>query len=698
LSLSGGLVIGSVAGLPGVVPAAVAQSAPAEGTLQEVVVTATPPGGGGPGGGPPASVLTGRALDARRAGTLGETLASEPGVSSTYYGPNASRPVIRGQDGDRIRITQNGGASLDASALSFDHATTVEPLVTERFEVLRGPAALRFGGNAIGGVVNAIDNRIPTAPIDAPGGRVEARAGGAERETSGVAVIEAGNGAIAVHADAYRRASADLAIPGFARSARQRALDDPAREQPYGRLPNTFSRAEGGALGASATWDKGYLGMSAGTYRSSYGGPADPSVMIDLRKDTVDLAGEMRGLAGPIESLRVRVGHTDYEHQEKQKAGGAVNTTFANRGHDARIEARHAPLGPIAGTIGVQFGQVDFSALGAEAYVPSTATRTQALFVLEEWSQGPWTLNGGARVESTQADSRGDLSAPGLARFGPPQSRRFAAQSLSLGGQYAFDARWSLAASLAATERAPSSAELFANGPHGATGTYEVGNPAFDKERATAFDLTLRRREGANLFSLGAYRTRFSNYLMLAPTGRLRGDDGSLENPATPGTTSTGAAADLPEYAYRQVPALFEGTEMLARWRLRDTGGTLDLETRLDTVRASQRDTGAPLPRIAPLRVGVTLIHQSGPVHTRAELAWVAAQKRVAANELPTDGYALVNVYAAYRFKTGGPIAWEAFVRGNNLTNAEARTHASLLKDIAPLGGRSVLVGVRGYF
>lgn len=665
--------------------------------LPPVIVTGNPLGSGLFELVTPVDSLSGQALNARRASTLGETLANEPGVSSTLFGPNASRPIIRGLDGDRIRLMQNGVGSVDASSLSFDHATTIEPLVADRLEIVRGPAALLYGGNAIGGVVNAIDNRIPTRPIDGATGRGELRAGSADSERAGVAVLEGGNGSFAVHADGYRRNTEDVRIPGFARSARQRALDDPSVEQPDGRLPNTYSRSEGGSLGASMTWDKGYVGLSVGSLRSEYGTPAEDTVKIDMRKDTFDLAGESRGLSGFVRGVKYRLSQTDYEHQEKQKDTGEVNTTFKSRGYEGRVEVTHAPIGPLNGAIGLQFGSLDFSALGAEAFVPSTRTNTSALFIYEEFARSNWKISFGGRLDNVSIDSSGDTAESG-GRFGGADRRTFNARSASVGGVYNLAPSFALVGNIAVTQRAPTNYELFANGPHAATGSYEVGNRDFDLERSTAFDLALRHKSGANAFSVGVYRTQFQNYIALVPTGRSRAETGALEDPATPGVTLDGDAADLPEYQFQQIRALFQGMEAQGRWRLGQFGGPLDLEAKADYVRATNRDTGEPIPRIPPMRFSAALVWQAGSFYTRGEVLHARAHTRTAENELPTDSYTLVNVYLSHRIRSNSRTTWELFLRGTNLLNAEARYSTSVLKDIAPVAGRGLLVGVRAFF
>lgn len=682
--------------------AAPAASGQSQETANEIVVTGNPLGSGLFELANPSTQLSGSNLDFRRSSTLGETLSGELGIGSTYFGPNSSRPVIRGLDADRVRMLQNGASLVDASSLSFDHAAAVDPLIAERIEVVRGPAALLYGGSAIGGVVNVLDNRIPSAPITQPQGRGDFRLGQVDRERSGAAVVEAGNGRLAVHADGYQRDHRDTKIPGFARSARQRAIDDPALDQPNGRLPNTSNRGDGGALGGALTWDHGHAGVSYASLRSNYGTPAEDSVRIEMQKETIGLASEIRKLNPLIDSIKLQFSHSDYQHQEKDRSSGAVNTTFKNRGHEARLELKHSPVAGFTGVLGASLSSYDFSALGEEAFVPSNRNQSRALFLFEEYRLGDWRFTFGIRQEQSRVRSDGDsigsgAQGPGAVRFGAPVSRSFNAQSASLGSSYNFDSRWSVAANLAFTERTPTPYELFANGPHAATGGFEVGNPNFEKERSQAIDIALRHRSGANQWSVSLFQTRFSNFLLLAPTGQLRGADGSFENPATPGVSTTDIPADLPEYQYRQVPALFRGAEIGGRWRALDQGGTLDLDAKLDFVRAIQSANSEPLPRIAPVRFSFGALYQTGPWQLRGELTQVAAQNRVAANEPPSEGYALANAMLSYRWRGDGT-NWQVYLRGNNLLNVEARNHASLIKEIAPLPGRGLVLGVRGNF
>ena len=290
----------------------------------------------------PVSVLNGRELSLRRESTLGETLNGMPGVTATQFGPNASRPVIRGLDAERVKIMQNGIGILDASSLSFDHAVGIDPLIIEQIDVVRGPAALLYGGSAVGGVVNAIDHRIPTEAVEGLIGRAEARFGGAERQRNGAVVLDLGNGQLAVHVDAYKRKTDNLNIPSYAVSSRKNKADGTSRDN-KGTLVNSNADSDGGALGASLTFDHGYIGASFSTLNNNYGTVAEEAVRIDMKSDRWDIASEFTDLGNVINRVKVRLTHTDYVHQELED--GEVGTTFKNKGLAGSFEAGHAPIG-----------------------------------------------------------------------------------------------------------------------------------------------------------------------------------------------------------------------------------------------------------------------------------------------------------------------------------------------------------------
>lgn len=662
-------------------------------TLKEVVVTANPLGSSLNEMVAPVSSLGGDALAVRQESTLGETLGKLPGVSSSYFGPNASRPVIRGLDADRVKVLANGGTSLDASTLSYDHAVPIDPLVAERIEVVRGPAALMYGGNAIGGVVNVIDNRIPKEPVEGVNGAVDASAtmgGDVGRNASGL--VEAGNGKFAIHADAFARKTSDLHIPGFARSAALRA-SQPQDNEPYGRLPNTSAQQDGGALGGSYTWADGYVGADYSAYRNEYGTPAEDNVRLRMKQDRFALEGEARNLAdttgGAIEAVKGKFAYTDYEHKEIEN--GETGTIFRNQGWDARFEATHAKIGNMQGVIGTQFGQSRFSALGEEAFVPSTNTDNAALFVFEELpldETGRFKLNMGGRLDHTGVKA----SANGNDRFSDA-SRSFNATSAAAGLLYKLNPLWSVSSNLSYTERAPTFYELYANGPHVATASWEQGDPNASKERATSVDLGLRYSHGAHSASVSGYYSRFANYLALLNTGSFRDEAGDFVAPGSEGA--------LPVLQYAGVPATLYGFEFEGKTRLLQklltTSDTLDFEARADYVRGENRQTGEPLPRLSPLRLGGALVYGAGPWGARMDVNWSARQTRVPANDTPTDAYTTLGVSLTYKLKIAKTQTL-LYLRGDNLTNAEARNAASILRDIAPLPGRSVRVGFRTMF
>jgi iron complex outermembrane receptor protein len=585
--------------------------------------------------------------------------------------------VIRGLDGDRVRMLGNGGNSFDASALSYDHAVPIDPLVVERIEVLRGPAALAYGGSAIGGVVNAIDNRIPRAPIRSLGGAAEVRLGGAQHERGGAALVETGDGRWAVHADVFGRDTDDLRVPRFV------PLEDDVPLEATRTVRNSASRARGGALGASFTHDSGHLGIAVDRYDSRYGIVVEPDVTIRMQRDHLALDGEWRWADGALRSLRGRLGRTVYEHREIE-GSGEVGTLFATRGNEARLEAEHTPLGPLRGVFGAHWESSDFSALGEEAFVPSTTTRKQGLFVLEEMSWPLGTLSGGARIERARVASAGDAE-PSAGVFGPAQQRRFSLRSASLSNLWKFSAGWTLATTLAHTERAPTSFELYANGVHAATAAYERGDPSLGVERGRNLDVALRWTQGDSELRLGAFESRFSRYITLAATGAsidVVGEDGNVES--------------LPEYVFRSARARLRGVELQGRQRLALAEWALDLQAQIDLVRGDDLDRAEPLPRLAPARLRLGLDATHGPWRLSASAEHARRQRRVPATDAATPGYTLVDLAAARRFDWGGRDAL-VFVKLANLGDVLARSASSIatVRELAPLPGRSLKAGVR---
>jgi iron complex outermembrane recepter protein len=636
--------------------------------LDQVPVTGNPLGVASDDMVVPVSVLGGRELSLRRQGTLGETLNGIPGVTATQFGPNASRPIIRGLDGERVRIMQNGVGVLDASSLSFDHAVGIDPLIIEQIDVVRGPAALLYGGSAMGGVVNAIDHRIPKESLDGYTGRAEARFGGPDNTRNGAAVMDVGNGIFALHADVYSRETSNLEIPGYAVSKRKSRADGTPRDSKGdGKLNNSAALANGGALGASWTFDTGYLGVSYADSNNNYGTVAEDSVRIDMQNKRLELAGEVRDLKGPLQKLKLRMAHTDYQHVELED--GVVGTTFKNRGMEGSLEATHVPLGKVNGVLGYQFQNTRFQALGEEAFVPSVVTQSQALYVYEELPIDKHKITFGGRLGETTVNSSADVI------FTQAFNNRFNPNSFALGGLYTIDDAWSATANLSHNERAPSYFELYANGEHVATGQFEVGNANLNKETSNGIDAQLKWKANGHSITFGAYATRFQNFIGLFNNG------------------ATDPGSGLPIANFQAVPALFKGLELEGKFALNDEWA---LKLRGDYVHAKDTRNNEYLPRISPLRLGGGLDYRLGNWNARVDVLHAFKQNNVAENELKTDGY--TNLSALVAFKLPVKYNVELFAKANNLLNDEIREHASFLKDISPAGARSILVGARADF
>ncbi len=652
-------------------------------TLHEVTVTGNPLGAADLIA--PATVLTGTELLLRKKSSLGETLDGLPGVSSTYFGPNASRPIIRGQDGDRIRVLSNGGASIDASGLSFDHAVPIDPLVIERVEVLRGPGALQYGGSAVGGVVNVINHRIHETPLfDEKGGvtgRAEVRGGGADSERAASVLLETGTDKFTVHVDAFDRKTADVRVP-TSLACDPKATGTPGFAQ---RLCNSSSQSHGGAVGGTLFFDRGYLGASVETFKTNYGSVAEDTVNIGMKQNRYALQGEMRGFQGPFQSVKGQWSAVNYQHTEYES--GVAGTTFNNAGNDFRLEARQAKIGRLEGLVGAQVEGSRFSAIGEEAFAPYTRTASKAVFAYEELGTDWGKLSAGARLESVRIES---LGSPGIARFFA-DSRSFNPGSYALGGLWNVASGWTATSNLSYTQRAPKDYELYANGPHLATAAYEQGNPNLGLERSTNVDVGLAWKSGPNQFGVNAFVNQFNNYISLESTGTTAGD--------------------LPVYAYRQVKARFTGLESTGNVRLLGAQGlstdssTLDLALKADVVRATNISTGQALPRIAPARVGATLIWGQGTgaqgFGARLGVDVFSAQNRVPTGDRTTGGYTFVNACATYAMKAGASnLVW--FARLDNASNQLAYSASSVLTQTAPnrvpLPGRGLKVGVQATF
>lgn len=624
----------------------------------------------------PTSVVSGDELRRQIASSIGESIAAQPGVSASYFGPSASRPVIRGLGGERVLMLQDGVNALDVSGLSQDHAVAVEAVLADQIEILKGPAALLFGSGAVGGVVNVVDGRIPTAfSRDADRMAFEARGDNAAAERTGVARIDFGGERVRVHVDGFRRETDDVEIPGYALSAAERAehlTEAPGETFARGVLANSDSESRGGALGVSAGGEDGFVGVAWNRFDTNYAVPADHAhesespeaepARIDMQQDRYDLKAEKSIAFGAFDRLRLRATYNDYAHRELE--GAQTGARFQQDAYDARLSFDHAEFAQWRGTMGAQYVSLDFTALGEEAFAPPSTTQQAALFVFEKRALGPATLELGARAENQRIDP--ESASPGYDAT---------AWSLAAGAVQPLGEIYSLALHLTRTQRHPQAAELYAYGPHLAIGRFEIGDAGLAKETANTLDVTLHRHpEKAAHWSASVFYNDFADYIY----GRRL--DVELDG--------------LPAYAYTQADAEFYGFEGEITLPLANSAAG-DFEVRLagDYVRGRLK-SGGDLPQIPPLRYGLELHHERRRLHLGLEVYRYDEQDRVAADERPTDGYTMLDADVSYRFPAGrGDLL--VFLRGSNLLGEEARRHTSPLKEIAPLPGRSIHFGVR---
>lgn len=671
---------------------------PADSETDEIVVTASPlertVGETVIG----TSVVNKEELARNLQNTIAETIAREPGISSTYFGAGASRPIIRGLGGDRIRVLDNGIGSIDASVTSPDHAVAIDPSSAERVEIVRGTSMLLYGSSAAGGVVNVFSGRIPT---EVPEGGFDATGtvgvSTADDGFEGAGAVdlklgEIGNGTIVLHGDGFYREADDYDIPGFAESARFRALEeaeededeDDDEEEAFGVLPNSFYETYGGSGGISWIGERGYFGVSGTLIDSEYGIPGgkkkeeeegeeeegeeeeEGGVFIDLRQRRIDFAGEWQ-FDGWLEKATARLGYADYEHAEV-KPSGEVGTLFTNTGWEGRLELVNREKDFLGGTMrgaqGFQFRLRDFSAVGEEAFVPPTETSQYGFFALKEYRDGPWRVELGGRYERTNQEN--SLTGETLS---------FNGFSVSSGVGFQPTDSVFLGVTGFRTERAPSTEELFSNGPHLATNAFEVGDPTLDEEVATGVEGAFRYTVDRFRFSVNGFYTSYDDFIFEDETGEEEDD--------------------LPVFQFQAADATFKGFEAEIEAELFRTG-SIDFhgDIGIDYVRATRKGgADEDLPRIPPMSGVLGLEARHEYVDFRFELEAVAEQTEVAAFELPTDGYELINLYATLR-PMGADSPFSLRVTASNLTNEDARVHPSFLKDTVPLRGRNFRIAL----
>ncbi|MBU1385762.1 MAG: TonB-dependent receptor [Alphaproteobacteria bacterium] len=679
----------AVVGCTAVGGTAAAQTPPRERAIivDDVIVTGAPFGVTDRASLLAVAVLDEEDLAVAPAATLGDLVNGLPGVRSTNFAPGASRPVIRGLSGPRVQVLTNGLGLIDASSVSPDHQVAVDPAEARRIEIVRGPSTLVFGGSAIGGVVNIIDDRIPTEPAEGGlDGHLSAQTSTVDDGTSFGGRLKANAGPLVFTADAFTRSASDYDVPVFPESRRQ--LEAEGEEAGDERtVENTFVDLDQYGAGVSWIGSRGYLGLSVKHVETTYGVPghehehededhddgdedhededhdhAEEGVSIGLEQTRYDLRGELTFDAGPFSAARLSAGWADYEHTEFE--GDEVGTRFFSEGQEGRLELIQRERNGWQGVVGLQLLERTFDAVGDEAYVPRTEISEQGLYTVQRFDRGGVGFEGGLRLDERSLES-------------VAADRDFSNVSASAGAFFRPSEPLFLGLSVARNERAPSEVELFAQGAHVATGASEVGDVDLDSEIATSIEATLHFASGPLEFDLHAYHADYDGFIDLRPTGLEDADSG------------------LPIFEYVQTDAQFRGFEAEADYRLWESGQrSLTLTGAADWVRAST-DLG-PAARIPPWSATAGLEWVSRRFDAGLEVRHVGEQDRTAGFELPTDSYTLVSLKGAIRPFADRNVT--VFAEASNLTDEEAREHASFQKDIAPMPGRSLRAGVTWRF
>ena len=698
----------------------------------------------------PVTVIGAEKLRKIEAPTLGETLKNAPGVHSTYFGPVSSSPVIRGNDGPRVKIVQNGLDVSDVSRVGPDHNVATSLASATQVEVLRGPATLQYGSGAIGGVVNVVDKRIPQYQLDGVEGEAETSYSTVNNGSYTRADVTGGSGNIVWHVDGFYRDTDNADIPGF-------ASIDPSEDEPNGELESSAMETRNVVAGLSYVAEEGYFGFAVEQLDNEYGVPGHghedehdehdeehdeldgnhedeeheggEGVLLDVDMTRYQAAGEWHSPIQGLTNLKFAAAYTDYQHAEIED--GEPGTVFTNESSDIRLSAYHEEVNGWHGVFGVQFNHSDYNAVGEEAFTPGNTTSSYALYVIEQKNVGDVTFELGGRLERTTLDadaSEIELEVLQEAHEGEEHDEDhegeeheehavaftfpdydFTSVSLSAGANWEYQEGHSIAVTLSRSERAPSQQELFSAGQHLATQSYEVGL-VFDmddeghieetlkgvkEEVSTNLDLTFRKFTGDWGYSVSFFYNQADDYIYQTSTGLIalteheeHDEDEAVEEEHD----EHGNEEGLPVYYFQQADADIWGFEAETYVDLSDS---LRLTVFGDYIRAEVEDDN--LPRTPPMRFGSELSYVNDGLSADVGFTWYDEQNNVASFETTTDGYTLVNASVQYEFATQN-IDWVVFARGDNLTDEEARVHTSFLKDQAPLPGRNFTMGVRALF
>ncbi|HZW11776.1 MAG TPA: TonB-dependent receptor [Noviherbaspirillum sp.] len=617
----------------------------------------------------PAKVLGGNELRNRLGASLGETLSHELGVSASGFGAGASRPIIRGLEGPRVKILQDGMAVSDLSALSNDHAVATEASTARQIEVLRGPAALLYGSGAIGGLINVVNERIPTTFVPQATGETELRLGTADRERSLSFSADGSAGGLALHVDGNARNADDYKIPGSA------TRNDP--DSASGRLPSSFARARNLGFGAAHIADWGHIGASVGNMDNRYGIPTEERSYIEQSQVRTDVDGLIKRPFSGAESFRFRLGNTDYRHTENE-ADGAPAMRFKNKALETRAEIAHEPLAGWEGIFGMQTEHSRFSALSAETgrpdAVPVTKSSSVAAFLVEQRDFGPVRASAGVRTESVRRRPDDD---------GLPD-RDFNLHSYSVGGLWTFAPGYGLGATFSSAQRAPAIEELYANGPHESTATFDIGAPYLKKEISRNVELTLQKTDGKLRWKANLFENRVSNFVF----GRT--DGSSVDESGNDDPTE-----EFMRRFWSQVKAKIHGAEAEASYNLRGEG--MSFRFFADTSRGRLED-GSNLPLQPATRFGAETGYRQGAWRSGLSAVHARRQDRLATFEtFSAPSYTLVDAHVSFTTRSAD-MQWTWFALVKNLLDEDVSLSTSILRSVAPQPGRNLVVGVRTTF
>lgn len=611
-------------------------------------------------------------LRQKREANLGDTLAHELGVTSSSFGPGSGRPIIRGQDGERVRVMENSMGTGDVSVISPDHSVATETLNATRIEILRGPSTLLYGSGVSGGVVNVLNDRIPDRLFKTPQANFEGRFNSALEERSGVLTASGSKGQVSWNIEGMKRKTNDIHIPGRANP------NDPESE--IGLVRNSAIDSSNLSAGSAYIGERGFVGMSISRLENFYGIPGPEGAKIDMGQTRYGLAGDLDNPLKGFQQLRTRFTYNDYQHKELEQSG-EVGSRFKNDELEGRAELTHVPVAQWQGIMGVQLQHRNFTAKGEEAFVPTSLSQSAGIFMVEKRNWQQWQFEIGGRFEHSNHNPRVAML----------QTRNFNLYSVSAGAAWKFIEGYQLDLIATRGQRAPNTVALFADGVHIATNTFEQGNSTLNKETSNNFDVALQKTTGRITGRVNLFYNHINDYIF--QQSRDSNNDGIADRVDDEGIVEINGSFLVQDFS--QTRARFYGLEAEANIAL--LPDTVNLRLFTDTLYGKLKDNGN-IPRITPQRFGFDLNFTQNKWQANFNLTRVIQQDRVAILETETPGYTLMNTEIGYHMRLTQAVNYMLFLQGRNLLDSDIRMHTSFLKDAAPMAGRAIIGGIRGVF